>query len=70
LDDVQPDALLASARNVSIATELSRLVSSSVERWQLKRRFYISDHQSAQDTCFRRYLRRQKFSRLSRTWRS
>jgi len=33
LDDVQPDALLASARNVSIAAELSRLVSSSIERW-------------------------------------
>jgi hypothetical protein len=36
LDDSQPSALQASARHVSIATEISRLVSSSVERWRLK----------------------------------
>jgi predicted N-acetyltransferase YhbS len=35
MDDYQPDTLRASARNVSIAADISRLVSSSVERCRL-----------------------------------
>jgi hypothetical protein len=42
MDDYQPDALQASARYVSIAAVVSRLVSSSVERQRLNNKgFYI-----------------------------
>jgi hypothetical protein len=37
MDDCQPVALRASALNVSIAVEVSQLVSSSVERRRLNR---------------------------------